>query len=87
MNSESMSEEVRGEIERILIELSKTNFDSRRIKVGVLSGGVLGLIRDLQPESPSNHEINHRLCDCLNCRLGKHDQCQTFNPSKKGKRK
>lgn len=28
-----------------------------------------------------------RFCDCLNCRLGKHETCQTFSPSKKGKRK
>ena len=26
-------------------------------------------------------------CDCVNCRLGKHEVCQTFSPSKKGKRK
>lgn len=24
-------------------------------------------------------------CDYVNCRLGKHETCQTFSPSKKGK--
>lgn len=87
MNNVTTKDEIEEEIKRILIELSKTNFDSGRIKVGVLSGGVLAQIRNYKTESVSDYKINHKLCDCLNCRLGKHEQCQTFNPSKKGKRK
>lgn len=79
------SDEVREEIERILDEVSKSIPD--KYCVTDLSGSVFALIRDLQPESPSNHEINYKRCDCINCRLGKYEQCQTFNPSKKGKRK
>lgn len=87
MNNVTTKEEVEEEVKRILVELSKTNFDSRRVKVGILSGGVLAQIRSYKTESLSDYEINQRLCDCLNCRLGKHEQCQTFSPSKKGKRK
>ena len=85
MNNENMSEEVREEVERILVEVSKSIPDKHCTTD--LSGSVLALIRDLQPESPSNHEINHRLCDCLNCRLGKYEKCQTFSPSKRGRQK
>lgn len=87
MNNVTIREEIEGEVKRILVELSKTNFESRRIKVGVLLGGVLAQIRSYKTESLSDYEINQKLCDCLSCRLGKYDQCQTFNPSKKGKRK
>lgn len=73
-----VSIEVREEVERLIREIGQD------IKVSGSCGGVLANIQKLKFEPVYQMQ---KYCDCLNCRLGKINQCQTFRPSKKGKRK
>lgn len=50
-------------------------------------GSILSNIKSLEKSPLDKFNAPFRFCDCLNCRLGKVEQCQTFNPSRKGKRK
>lgn len=52
-----------------------------------LTNGDIQSLKDACNNSLPKFDSSPRFCDCLNCRLGKHETCQTFSPSNKGKRK
>lgn len=52
-----------------------------------ITSGDIQSLKDACNSSLSKFDSSPRFCDCLNCRLGKINQCQTFRPSKKGKRR
>mgnify|MGYP000347869873 CR=1 FL=1 len=52
-----------------------------------LNNGDIQSLKDACNKSLPKFDSSPRFCDCLSCRLGKLNQCQTFSPSKKGKRK
>lgn len=75
------SDEIRRQVIKALINI---HGNSKVICDDDYEGSVLSNIKKLKHE-PVYPMQKH--CDCLNCRLGKINQCQTFRPSKKGKRR
>lgn len=52
-----------------------------------LTNGDIQSLKDDCNNAIPKFDSSPRFCDCLNCRLGKINQCQTFRPVKRGKRK
>lgn len=71
----------------ILVNIHGTNVELIDVDSFEKLGGVISQVENMRKETFSKFDIKPKLCDCLNCRLGKHETCQTFSPSKKGKRK
>lgn len=63
---------------------------NKKLLIGVGIAHACSSAQTLMEQRESAYQFineNDALCDCIKCRLGKVDQCQTFSPSKKGKRK
>lgn len=63
---------------------------NKKLLIGVSIAHSYNYAQTLMEQRESAYQFikqNGALRDCLNCRLGKVNQCQTFSPSNKGKRK
>lgn len=73
--------DIRKALTRALI---KIHGNTKIICDDAYEGSILSNIEKLKNEPLPKFDSSPRFCDCLNCRLGKINQCQTFRPSKKG---